>query len=105
MAPLTLKGPVKGLNRVVESMFLAPLPGHARQPHHGERSFRPKEEVLLGFEDFTARQPSNRRAGRDCDACRQLRGSHTGRPDPLGTRTVRKAPGVSVITTWSVTPW
>jgi putative transposase len=50
-----LKGTVEGLNRVVESMFLAALPGYARQPRPGKRPFRPKDEVLLGFEEFTAR--------------------------------------------------
>ncbi|MGA5843184.1 Mu transposase C-terminal domain-containing protein [Streptomyces pseudogriseolus] len=48
-----LKGTVEGLNRAVESMFLASLPGYARQPRPGKRSSRPKDEVLLGFEDFT----------------------------------------------------
>ncbi|MGW3660729.1 transposase [Streptomyces sp. NPDC005151] len=50
-----LKGTVEGLNRAVESMFLAALPGYARQPRPGKRSSRPKDEVLLSFEDFTAR--------------------------------------------------
>uniref|UniRef100_UPI003F4BC111 Mu transposase C-terminal domain-containing protein n=1 Tax=Streptomyces microflavus TaxID=1919 RepID=UPI003F4BC111 len=50
-----LKGTVEGLNRAVESMFLAALPGYARQPRPGKRLSRPKDEVLLGFEDFTAR--------------------------------------------------
>ncbi|MFE4054224.1 Mu transposase C-terminal domain-containing protein [Streptomyces sp. YIM B13518] len=50
-----LKGTVEGLNREVESMFLAALPGYARQPRPGKRASRPKDEVLLGFEDFTAR--------------------------------------------------
>jgi putative transposase len=50
-----LKGTVEGLNRAVESMFLVSLPGYARQPRPGKRSFRPKDEALLGFEDFTAR--------------------------------------------------
>ncbi|GAA0906650.1 Mu transposase C-terminal domain-containing protein [Streptomyces asiaticus] len=50
-----LKGTVEGLNRAVESMFLAALPGYARQPRSGKRASRPKDEVLLGFEDFTAR--------------------------------------------------
>jgi putative transposase len=50
-----LKGTVEGLNRAVEGMFLASLPGYARQPRPGKRSSRPKDEVLLGFEDFTAR--------------------------------------------------
>ncbi|MGW4825608.1 transposase [Streptomyces sp. NPDC004227] len=50
-----LKGTVEGLNRAVESMFLAALPGYARQPRPGKRSSRPKDEVLLGFEDFTPR--------------------------------------------------
>ncbi|MER7721884.1 Mu transposase C-terminal domain-containing protein [Streptomyces flaveolus] len=48
-----LKGTVEGLNRAVESMFLAALPGYVRQPRPGKRSSRPKDEVLLGFEDFT----------------------------------------------------
>ncbi|MGW4435164.1 Mu transposase C-terminal domain-containing protein [Streptomyces sp. NPDC004596] len=34
-------------------MFLAALPGYARQPCPGKRSSRTKDEVLLGFEDFT----------------------------------------------------
>ncbi|MFG1663827.1 Mu transposase C-terminal domain-containing protein [Streptomyces sp. Y7] len=50
-----LKGTVEGLNRAVEGMFLAALPGYARQPRPGKRASRPKDEVLLGFEDFTAR--------------------------------------------------
>jgi len=50
-----LKGTVEGLNRVVEPMFLAALPGYARQPRPGKRPARPKDEVLLDFEDFTAR--------------------------------------------------
>jgi putative transposase len=50
-----LKGTVEGLNRAVESMFLAALPGYARQPRPGKRASRPKDEVLLGFEDFTSR--------------------------------------------------
>jgi len=50
-----LKGTVEGLNRAVENMFLAALPGYARQPRHGKRASRPADEVLLGFEDFTAR--------------------------------------------------
>lgn len=50
-----LKGTVEGLNRAVESMFLASLHGHARQPRPGKRASRPKDEVLLGFEDFTTR--------------------------------------------------
>lgn len=50
-----LKGTVEGLNRAVESMFLTALPGYARQPRPGKRPSRPKDEVLLGFEDFTAR--------------------------------------------------
>ncbi|MFI6690027.1 Mu transposase C-terminal domain-containing protein [Streptomyces sp. NPDC050485] len=50
-----LKGTVEGLNRAVEAMFLAALPGYARQPRPGKRTSRPKDEVLLGFEDFTAR--------------------------------------------------
>ncbi|MER7481261.1 transposase family protein [Streptomyces sp. NPDC126510] len=48
-----LKGTVEGLNRAAESMLLASLPGYARQPRPGKRSSRPKDEVLLGFEDFT----------------------------------------------------
>lgn len=36
-------------------MLLASLPGYVRQPRPGKRSSRPKGEVLLGFEDFTAR--------------------------------------------------
>lgn len=50
-----LKGTVEGLNRAVEGMFLAALPGYARQPRPGKRASCPKDEVLLGFEDFTAR--------------------------------------------------
>ncbi|WP_406053498.1 hypothetical protein OG462_44645 [Streptomyces sp. NBC_01077] len=48
-----LKGTVEGRNRAVETMFLAALPGYARQPRPGKRPARPKDEVLLGFEDFT----------------------------------------------------
>ncbi|WOT32651.1 Mu transposase C-terminal domain-containing protein [Streptomyces coeruleorubidus] len=50
-----LKGTVEGLNRTVEPMLLAALPGYAHQPRPGKRSSRPADEVLLGFEDFTAR--------------------------------------------------
>ncbi|WP_406053409.1 Mu transposase C-terminal domain-containing protein [Streptomyces sp. NBC_01077] len=50
-----LKGTVEGLNRAVESMFLAALPGYVRQPRPGKRPARPRDEVLLDFEDFTAR--------------------------------------------------
>jgi putative transposase len=50
-----LKGTVEGLNRAVAGMFLAALPGYARQPRPGKRPSRPKDEALLGFEDFTAR--------------------------------------------------
>ncbi|MGW0558664.1 transposase [Streptomyces sp. NPDC002926] len=50
-----LKGTVEGLNRAVESMFLAALPGYARQPSPGKRASRPKDEMVLSFEDFTAR--------------------------------------------------
>ncbi|MCZ4100991.1 MULTISPECIES: Mu transposase C-terminal domain-containing protein [unclassified Streptomyces] len=50
-----LKGTVEGLNRAVESMFLAALPGYARQPRPGKRPSRPRDEILLGFEEFTAR--------------------------------------------------
>lgn len=48
-------GTVEGVNRAVESMFLASLSGSARQSHPGKRASRPKDEVLLGFEDFTVR--------------------------------------------------
>ncbi|MEU7260579.1 hypothetical protein AB0B21_32925 [Streptomyces rimosus] len=48
-----LKGAVEGLNRAVEGMFLAALPGYARQPRPGKRASRPKDEVLLGLEEFT----------------------------------------------------
>ncbi|MFJ8166738.1 hypothetical protein ACIRBY_38275 [Streptomyces sp. NPDC096136] len=50
-----LKGTVEGLNRAVESMFLAALPGYVRQPRPGRRPSRPKDEGLLDFEDFTVR--------------------------------------------------
>ncbi|WP_434976180.1 Mu transposase C-terminal domain-containing protein [Streptomyces virginiae] len=50
-----LKGTVEGMNRAVESMFLAALPGYVRQPRPGRRRARPKDEALLDFEDFTAR--------------------------------------------------
>jgi putative transposase len=50
-----LKGTVEGLNRAVEPMFLAGLPGYARQPRPGKRPSRPRDEILLDFEDFTAR--------------------------------------------------
>lgn len=33
------------------------------------------------------------------------RGSHSGRPEPLGTSTGSYRPGVPLIRTWSVTPW
>ncbi|TDU68980.1 putative transposase [Streptomyces sp. KS 21] len=50
-----LKGTVEGLNRAVEVMLLASLPGYVRQPRPGRRPGRPKDEGLLDFEDFTAR--------------------------------------------------
>ncbi|MEV4927267.1 hypothetical protein [Streptomyces roseoverticillatus] len=50
-----LKGTVEGLNRAVEPMLLVALPGYIHQPRPGKRPCRPKDEVLLGFEDFTAR--------------------------------------------------
>ncbi|MFF3653618.1 Mu transposase C-terminal domain-containing protein [Streptomyces sp. NPDC002181] len=50
-----LKGTVEGLNRAVESMFLAALPGYVRQPRPGRRPGQLKAEGLLGFEDFTVR--------------------------------------------------
>ncbi|MFE3220860.1 Mu transposase C-terminal domain-containing protein [Streptomyces antimycoticus] len=50
-----LKGTVEGLNRAVEPMLLAALPGYTRQPRPGKRPSRPKDEALLSFEDFTAR--------------------------------------------------
>ncbi|MGW1093869.1 Mu transposase C-terminal domain-containing protein [Streptomyces sp. NPDC002596] len=50
-----LKGTVEGLNRSVEMMFWAALPGYVRQPRPGKRGARPKDEVLLDFEEFTAR--------------------------------------------------
>ncbi|MER7181532.1 hypothetical protein ABT404_18945 [Streptomyces hyaluromycini] len=46
---------VEGLSRVVEGMFLAGLPGCVRRPCPGKRASCPMDEVLLGFEDFTAR--------------------------------------------------
>ncbi|HSA50058.1 MAG TPA: transposase family protein [Yinghuangia sp.] len=50
-----LKGTVEGLNRAVTPMLLASLPGYVHQPSPGKRRSRPKDELLLGFEDFTAR--------------------------------------------------
>ena len=50
-----LKGTVEGLNRSVERMFLVALPGYVRQPRPGKRATRPKDELLLSFEDFTTR--------------------------------------------------
>ncbi|WP_349498224.1 hypothetical protein [Streptomyces lavendulae] len=50
-----LKGTVEGLNRAVEAMFLAALPGCVRQPRPGRRPGRPKDELLLDFEGFTVR--------------------------------------------------
>ncbi|MFJ3928535.1 Mu transposase C-terminal domain-containing protein [Streptomyces sp. NPDC090022] len=50
-----LKGTVEGLNRAVEVMFLAALPGYVRQPRPGRRPGRPKDELLLDLEDFTVR--------------------------------------------------
>jgi putative transposase len=75
-----LKGTVEGLNRAVESMFLAALPGYARQPRPGKRPSRPRDEVLLGFEDFTARL---------LEWVRWWNTSH--RPAPLGGRTPLQA--------------
>lgn len=49
------KGTVEGLNRSVERMFLAALPGYVCQPRPGKRPARGNDEVLLGFEVFTAR--------------------------------------------------
>ncbi|WP_223733434.1 Mu transposase C-terminal domain-containing protein, partial [Streptomyces purpurogeneiscleroticus] len=53
--PPHLKGTVEGLNRAVEPMLLAALPGYVHQPRPGKRPSRPKDEALLSFEDFTAR--------------------------------------------------
>ena len=50
-----LKGTVEGLNRSVERMFLASLPGYVRQPRSGRRGAAPKDEVLLSFQEFTDR--------------------------------------------------
>ncbi|WAP53503.1 hypothetical protein N6H00_00195 [Streptomyces sp. S465] len=46
---------MEGLNRAVEPMLLAALPRYARQAGPGKRPCRPKDEVLLSFEDFTGR--------------------------------------------------
>lgn len=80
-----LKRTVEGLNRAVESMPLASLPGYARQPRPGKRACRPKDEVLLGFEDFTTqllpgrrprpRRPAGPSAGHD-------QGTGASRPGP-----------------------
>ncbi|WP_373432376.1 Mu transposase C-terminal domain-containing protein [Streptomyces afghaniensis] len=75
-----LKGTVEGLNRAVEPMLLAALPGYARQPRPGKRASRPKDEVLLGFEDFTARL---------LDWTRWWNTEH--RPEPLRGRTPLQA--------------
>lgn len=50
-----LKGTVEGLNRSVERMFLASLPGYVHQPRPGKRPGAPKDEVLLSFQEFTDR--------------------------------------------------
>lgn len=50
-----LKGTVENLNRAADRMLFAALPGYARQPRPGKRPSRPRNEALLGFEDFTAR--------------------------------------------------
>ncbi|MFC1431361.1 Mu transposase C-terminal domain-containing protein [Streptacidiphilus sp. N1-3] len=50
-----LKGTVEGLNRSVERMFLAALPGYVHQPRPGKRPGAPKDEVLLSFQEFTDR--------------------------------------------------
>ncbi|MEU4359615.1 hypothetical protein [Streptomyces virginiae] len=51
-----LKATVEGgLNRAVEPMFLVALPGYDRRPRPGRCRARPKDEVLLDFEDFTTR--------------------------------------------------
>ncbi|MFF7234365.1 transposase family protein [Streptomyces sioyaensis] len=75
-----LKGTVEGLNRAVESMFLAALPGYARQPRPGKRPSRPRDEVLLDFQDFTARL---------LDWVQWWNTSH--RPAPLGGKTPLEA--------------
>ncbi|MBH1935814.1 DDE-type integrase/transposase/recombinase [Streptomyces sp. AV19] len=75
-----LKGTVEGLNRAVEPMLLAALPGYARQPRPGKRPSRPKDEVLLSFEDFTARL---------LDWTRWWNTEH--RPEPLRGRTPLQA--------------
>ncbi|MFJ9523573.1 transposase family protein [Kitasatospora sp. NPDC101801] len=41
-----LKGTVEGLNRSVERMFLASLPGYIHQPRPGKRPKAPKDEAL-----------------------------------------------------------
>lgn len=50
-----LKGTVEGLNRSVERMFLASLPGYVHQPRPGKRPGEPKDEALLSFPEFTDR--------------------------------------------------
>ncbi|MBW8093507.1 Mu transposase C-terminal domain-containing protein [Streptomyces hygroscopicus] len=75
-----LKGTVEGLNRAVEPMLLAALPGYTRQPHPGKRPSRPKDEVLLSFEDSTARL---------LDWTRWWNTEH--RPEPLRGRTPLQA--------------
>ncbi|MFC6593295.1 Mu transposase C-terminal domain-containing protein [Kitasatospora paranensis] len=49
-----LKGTVEGLNRSVERMHLAALPGYAHQPRPGRRPQPVDRSALLSFEEFTA---------------------------------------------------
>ncbi|WP_406210609.1 Mu transposase C-terminal domain-containing protein [Kitasatospora sp. NBC_01560] len=49
-----LKGTVEGLNRSVERMYLAALPGYAHQPRPGGRPRPVDQSALLSFEEFTA---------------------------------------------------
>ncbi|WP_225080787.1 hypothetical protein [Streptomyces sp. CoT10] len=68
-----LKGTVEGLNRAVESMFLAALPGYARQPRPGKRAsgrgaarFRGLHRPAAGLDAVVEyRAPAPAAAGQD----------------------------------------
>ncbi|MFC5665009.1 Mu transposase C-terminal domain-containing protein [Kitasatospora misakiensis] len=49
-----LKGTVEGLNRSVERMHLAALPGYVHRPRPGRRPGPADRSALLSFEEFTA---------------------------------------------------
>jgi putative transposase len=49
------KSTIEALSRAAEQMLLAALPGYIHRPRPGKRSSHLKPEVLLTFDEFTAR--------------------------------------------------